>query len=342
MFIDQVKIFVKAGDGGNGCVSFRREKYVPRGGPDGGKGGDGGDVILCASRNLSTLLDLRYQQHYHAPKGKHGSGQKSSGKDGETCFIQVPVGTYVKELETNEVLGDLSQDGEVLVLARGGLGGRGNSVFATSTRQAPMFAEEGKPGESRWLVLELKLLADVGLVGLPNSGKSTLIASLSAASPKIADYPFTTLTPQLGVVSWGDFKSFVMADIPGLIQGAHMGKGLGFQFLRHIERTRFLLHLVDISETIESHPVDDFKTVRQEIILYHNDVEKKEFAVAATKTDLKGSGKKMELLEAFCKAESIPFFPISAPTREGTKELLNYLGYRLSQLEIPTLTKEAI
>ncbi|HEX9756665.1 MAG TPA: GTPase ObgE [Nitrospiria bacterium] len=333
MFVDQVKIFVKAGDGGNGCVAFRREKYVPKGGPSGGNGGKGGSVVLRASRNLTTLLDLRYQQHYHAPRGQHGQGKDCTGKDGVSLLIQVPMGSLVKEFETQAVLGDLNRDGEELLVARGGLGGRGNAEFATSTRQAPMFAEEGKEGESRWLMLELKLLADVGLVGLPNSGKSTLISSISSARPKVADYPFTTLTPQLGVVSWGDFKSFVVADIPGLIEGASAGKGLGYQFLRHIERTRLLLHLVDISESIEGDPVADFNAVRHEVSVYSPKVGEKPFAVVATKTDIKEAGEKLKKLEDHCRAQGFQFFAVSAPTQEGMRELLNFVGRQISILQ---------
>jgi len=333
VFVDQVKIFVKAGNGGNGCVAFRREKCVPKGGPSGGNGGKGGDVVLRASRNLTTLLDLRYQQHYHARRGQHGQGKNCTGKDGVSLMIQVPVGSLVKEYETQDVLGDLNHDGEELLVVRGGLGGRGNAEFATSTRQAPMFAEEGKEGESGWLVLELKLLADVGLVGLPNSGKSTLISSISSARPKVADYPFTTLTPQLGVVSWGDFKSFVVADIPGLIEGASAGKGLGYQFLRHIERTRLLLHLVDISEAVEGDPVSDFNAVLREISLYSPEVREKPFAVVATKTDIKESGEKLRKLENYCRVQGFSFFAVSAPTQEGIRELLNFVGHQISILQ---------
>jgi GTP-binding protein len=268
MFVDQVRIFVKAGRGGGGVCSFRREKYVPRGGPDGGDGGNGGQVIIVASRRLTTLLDLRYQQHYEAKPGGPGEGSNRHGKTSPNIVIQVPIGTSVFDDATGEMLVDLTTDGQEAIVARGGRGGRGNTHFATSTNRVPTQCEPGTPGEERWLRLELKLLADVGLVGFPNAGKSTLIAAVSSARPKIADYPFTTLVPNLGVVSWGDDGSFVMADIPGLIEGAHEGKGLGIQFLRHIERTAYLLHLVDISEWAPEDPVTSFEVMRKELAAY--------------------------------------------------------------------------
>ena len=248
-FVDYVKIHVKAGDGGRGCVSFRREKYVPRGGPDGGDGGRGGHIIFRATDALNTLLDQTYHREYRAQRGQHGMGKKMHGKNGEDLIIPVPVGTILKDAETKDILIDLDRKGLQVVIAKGGRGGLGNSHFATSTRQAPRYAQPGEEGEEKWLILELKLLADVGLIGLPNAGKSTLLSVISSARPKIADYPFTTLTPVLGVVKLEDYRSFVVADIPGLIEGAHRGVGLGFQFLRHVERTSILLHLVDISET---------------------------------------------------------------------------------------------
>src|SRR3989337_1963612 len=245
-FVDEGKIYVKSGRGGKGCVSFRREKFVPRGGPNGGDGGNGGSVILIARQNMSSLLDHRYKQHYKAENGEHGRGKDQHGKNAPTLLVPVPVGTVVKDFFTGEILGDLTEDGDTLVVAKGGRGGRGNARFATPTNRAPRYAEPGEEAEERTLLLELKLLADVGIIGFPNAGKSTLISRISAARPKIADYPFTTLIPNLGVVSYNEGKTFVVADIPGLIKGAHEGTGLGIKFLRHIERTKVLIHLIDL------------------------------------------------------------------------------------------------
>jgi GTP-binding protein len=341
VFVDQVKIFVKAGDGGNGCVSFRREKYVPRGGPNGGDGGNGGDVVFEASGQLNTLLDLQYQQHYYADRGQHGRGKDQHGKNGAEVRIRVPVGTVVRDAETAETLADLSLEGQSFVAARGGRGGRGNSHFATPTRQAPMFAEEGKEGESRWLMLELKLLADVGLVGLPNAGKSTLLSRVSAARPKIADYPFTTLTPNLGVIRWAEHKSFVMADIPGLIEGAHEGKGLGVQFLRHIERTSFLLYLIDVAEPSAAGPVQTFRILHHEIESYSTDggpnLLSKPYAIAATKMDALDTHTRRRLtqLRTFCRKEGITLMPVSAVTGKGLTPLTRYLGKQVDRLRRP-------
>jgi GTP-binding protein len=331
MFVDEVKIHVKAGRGGNGACSFRREKFVPRGGPDGGDGGDGGNVVMVASRRLTTLLDLRYQQQYEAGDGGPGGGSRSHGKTADDVVIRVPLGTIVKDDSTGEILADLTAEGQSHIVARGGRGGRGNSHFATPTVQVPTRADPGGPGEERWLHLELKLLADVGLVGFPNAGKSTLIAAISAARPKIADYPFTTLVPNLGVVSWGEESSFVVADIPGLIEGAHEGKGLGTQFLRHIERTSFLLHLVDISEWADD-PVTSFETLRGELASYDAALKARPFAVVGTKLDVKGNGKRLEELKAFCKKKRIKFFAISSITREGLETLVHYVGERVATL----------
>ena len=282
-FVDRVKIYVKAGDGGPGCVSFRREKYVPRGGPDGGDGGDGGDVILLADPQLLTLYDFYHQVHFRAENGRPGQGKKMKGRDGEDLILRVPVGTVVMDAETGEVLGDLTEPYQTLVVARGGKGGRGNAHFATPTRQAPRFAEPGKPGEERWLILELKLIADVGLVGLPNAGKSTLLSRISAARPKIADYPFTTLEPNLGVVKLPEGETFVVADLPGLIEGAHKGVGLGHEFLRHIERTKVLLFVLSVDrEDLYA----DYQTLRKELELYNPALLQKDHLIAINKVDL--------------------------------------------------------
>lgn len=334
-FVDEVRIFVKAGDGGAGACSFRREKYVPRGGPDGGDGGHGGSVVLTASHRLTTLLDLRYQQHYQAKPGAPGEGSNRHGKTAPDVLIPVPVGTVVLDDETGEVLADLTEDGQTYVAARGGRGGRGNSHFATPTNRVPTRVEPGRPGEERWLRLELKLLADVGLVGFPNAGKSTLIAALSAARPKIADYPFTTLVPNLGVVSWGEDRSFVLADIPGLIEGAHEGRGLGLQFLRHIERTSCLLFLIDISEWAAEDPIASFETLRRELAAHDETLAGKPYAVVGTKLDIAGDGARLEALRAYCSRKRIRFFAISAAARLGLEDLVTYVGRRVESLRTP-------
>src|SRR5271165_4525470 len=275
MFIDEARILVKAGDGGNGCLAFRREKYVPRGGPSGGDGGPGGDVVLVADEHENTLLKFRFNPEHKAQRGRHGEGSNRTGAEGHSIDLDVPVGTVVYDEATGERLFDFTEPGQRFTVARGGKGGRGNARFATSTHQAPTEHEPGRPGEEKRLRLELKLLADVGLVGFPNAGKSTLISRISAARPKIAAYPFTTLEPQLGVVSLDDFRSFVVADIPGLIEGAHLGHGLGVQFLRHIERTRLLLHLVDVSEMSGRDPAEDFRIVLEELAGFSADLAQK-------------------------------------------------------------------
>ncbi|MCI0469712.1 MAG: GTPase ObgE [Nitrospirae bacterium] len=331
-FIDYVKIYVKAGDGGRGCVSFRREKYVPRGGPNGGDGGRGGNVIIRATKELNTLLDLRYHREYQAERGEHGKGSNKHGRDGEDIIIMVPVGTYIKDTDSGEIIADLDNEDEEVIAAKGGRGGLGNSHFATSRRQAPRFAQPGEEGEERHLTLELKLLADVGLIGLPNAGKSTLISVISAAKPDIANYPFTTLTPVLGVVKSGDFKSIVVADIPGLIEGAHRGAGLGFQFLRHIERTSLLLHLVDISDLSPSDPVDDLEKINNELALYSPELKKKPMAVVGTKLDIAQEGKRLEGLQRYCMDKGIDFLAISSATGEGIKELVAYLAKRVEKI----------
>ncbi|MEW6005337.1 MAG: GTPase ObgE [Stygiobacter sp.] len=283
MFIDYTKIFIKAGDGGNGAVAFRREKYVPKGGPAGGNGGRGGNVIFIADQNLNTLLDFRYKKHYNAENGQPGGSSLKDGRNGKDIYIKVPVGTIIKDAQTEELIFDLDENGKEFVAAKGGKGGKGNANFATPTNQTPRFAENGKPGEEREIILELKLIADVGLVGFPNAGKSTLISTISEAKPKIADYPFTTLEPNLGIVRYKDYKSFTVADIPGIIEGAHQGKGLGLKFLRHIERTKILLIMIDAtSETYQK----DFETLINELNSFSKVLNSKKKLLAFSKADL--------------------------------------------------------
>ena len=283
MFVDEARIYVKAGDGGNGCMSFRREKHVPRGGPDGGDGGDGGSVVFVVDSNLNTLIQFKYRQHFKAGRGSHGQGARKHGHSGDDVVISVPVGTIVRDAMTGAVLADMSEPEDHVIIAVGGKGGRGNTRFATATNQAPRRADSGLPGEARELLLELKLLADIGLVGFPNAGKSTLLSRVSAAHPKIADYPFTTLEPILGIVTYGDYRSIVMADIPGIIEGAHEGKGLGLRFLRHIERTKVLLFLI---ECTSENPVGDYEKLLDELGQFSNTLLKKPRIVALTKTDI--------------------------------------------------------
>ena len=320
MFIDEVRIRVKAGDGGNGCLAFRREKYVPRGGPSGGDGGRGGDVILAASDHHNTLLHFRFNPEHTAERGRHGEGSNRTGRDGASIEAPVPVGTLVYDADSGELLHDFTHAGDRFVVAKGGRGGRGNQHFATPTHQAPTEHEPGHPGEEKHLRLELKLLADAGLVGFPNAGKSTLISRISAARPKIADYPFTTLEPHLGVVSVDD-STFVVADIPGLIEGAHLGHGLGTQFLRHIERTRLLVHLVDVSEASGRDPVEDFRIVMEELASFREDLVKKPMFLVATKIDVAQDPARIESLRALAVGEELPFFEISSVTGQGIEAL---------------------
>ncbi len=324
-FVDYAKIHVKAGDGGRGCVSFRREKFIPKGGPDGGDGGRGGHIIIEADPQLYTLLDHKYKKTYKAQRGQHGKGKKMHGKDGADLIIRVPVGTVVKDALTEEIIADLDRPGSSVIVARGGKGGLGNAHFATSTRQAPRYAQPGQKGQERDIILELKLIADVGLIGLPNAGKSTFISRVSAAKPKIADYPFTTLQPHLGVVKMDDFKSFVIADIPGLIKDAHKGAGLGFQFLRHIERTKILLHLVDVSDLTTGDPVENLEQIINEIRLYNEDLLKRPQIIVATKMDV-ANKEKLDRLTGYCKKNNMDLFKISSVTGEGIQELLLYLS----------------
>lgn len=322
MFLDRVKIRVKAGDGGNGVTAFRREKFVPRGGPSGGDGGRGGDVWLESDEGFNTLLHLRYNPEHKAERGRHGEGANRAGKDGANAVVKVPVGTQVYDADSGDLLFDFTEAGQRYRAAQGGKGGWGNSHFATSTRQAPKFHFDGRPGEERELQLELKLIADVGLVGFPNAGKSTLISVISAAKPKIADYPFTTLEPNLGVVDMGDFRTFVVADIPGLIEGASEGAGLGDRFLRHIERTKVLLHLVDISSLSDRDPVSDYEIINRELMNYDPGLASRPQMVVATKIDALDEPGRLEALKARALADRRPFFAISAVTNSGVRELI--------------------
>jgi GTP-binding protein len=321
VFIDEVRILVKAGDGGNGCLAFRREKYVPRGGPSGGDGGRGGDVVMVASEHYNTLLHFRFNPEHKAQRGRHGEGSNKTGRDGESVEIATPVGTVAYDAETGELVHDFTFPGDRFTVAHGGRGGRGNARFATSTHQAPTEHEDGKPGEERRLRLELKLLADVGLVGFPNAGKSTLISRISAARPKIADYPFTTLEPNLGVASTRDDRTFVVADIPGLIEGAHEGHGLGMQFLRHIERTRLLAHLVDVSEASGRDPVHDFDVVMSELGSFSEELLEKPMIVVATKLDSAQDPERISELERHASELGLPFYKISSVTGQGIDDL---------------------
>lgn len=340
MFLDEARIEVHGGRGGNGAVSFRREKFVPRGGPDGGDGGRGGHILLLADPNLTTLIDFKYRTRYRAPNGEHGSGGRKRGKDGADLILRVPVGTLVYEEGRDTPLADLAQPGQTFLAARGGRGGRGNAAFATPTHQTPRFAEKGEPGESRVLRLELKLLADVGLVGYPNVGKSTLIARVSAARPKIADYPFTTLVPNLGVVRLNEETSFVMADIPGLIEGAHEGAGLGHQFLRHIERTRVLIHLLDVSGYTDRDPLRDFQVINRELELHNPRLAQLPQLVALNKIDSPLAKDLVERVRPPLEEQGYKVFPISALTGEGVEPLLWECARLLQQREEVPLPPE--
>jgi GTP-binding protein len=332
-FIDEVKIRVIAGDGGRGCISFRREKFIPRGGPNGGNGGKGGDVIALADPQLTTLLDLRYQKQYKAGRGEHGLGKDQHGKTGEDRIIKVPVGTLIRDAGTGELIGDLKEAGQQVVVAAGGRGGKGNAHFVSSTNRSPRFAQPGEPGEERELEIELRLLADVGIIGLPNAGKSTLIAAISAVRPKIADYPFTTLVPNLGVVGYGEGKSFVVADIPGLIEGAHEGHGLGDKFLRHVTRTSVLIHLLDASNVDEKDPLAEWKTVNRELELFDPELGKKPQIVVANKIDLPAGKNHAKLLAKKLPKGCQPLHAISAATTEGVGALVQYVGMRLEEIK---------
>ncbi|HLJ44452.1 MAG TPA: GTPase ObgE [Bryobacteraceae bacterium] len=330
MFIDEVTITVKAGDGGNGCLAFRREKFVPRGGPSGGDGGRGGDVVMVSSNHHNTLLHFRFNPEHKGERGRHGEGSNRTGRDGHSVDLPVPVGTIVYDAETGELLHDFTSAEERFVVAHGGRGGRGNQHFATPTHQAPTEHEPGRPGEFKRLRLELKLLADVGLVGFPNAGKSTLISRISAARPKIADYPFTTLEPNLGVVSVED-RTFVVADIPGLIEGAHLGAGLGVQFLRHIERTQLLVHLVDVSETTGRDPANDFEVILSELAGFDEGLAQKPMLVVASKIDVAQDESRVERVRELAEARDLPFYEISSVTGQGIEALKFAIAERLAK-----------
>lgn len=333
MFVDIAKVFIKSGDGGNGAVSFRREKYVPFGGPDGGDAGKGGDVIFVVDASMRTLLDFKYKKKHIAERGENGAGSNMYGKDGKNLIIKVPVGTVVRDAETNKVIADLKEDGQQVTAAYGGKGGKGNARFATATRQAPDFAQPGMPGEERWVVLELKLLADVGLVGFPNVGKSTILSMVTGAKPKIANYHFTTLTPNLGVVEIPGVNSFVLADIPGLIEGAHEGVGLGIEFLRHVERTKVLIHVIDVSGIEGRDPIDDYYKINEELKLYSDKLSKKPQIIAANKVDITGADENFEKLKEEADKLGLKLFKISAATNQGLRELMLYAGSLLDTVE---------
>jgi GTPase len=329
-FIDEAKFFVKGGDGGNGCVSFRREKFVPKGGPDGGDGGNGGDVIIAASQKLSSLIDFRYRSHFLAERGSHGQGKNKSGRNGKNLVVSVPVGSQIKDAETGDLLADLVSEGQEFIAVKGGKAGRGNTHFASSTNRTPRFASQGKPGEERWLRIELKILADVGLIGLPNAGKSTLLSKLSAARPKIAAYPFTTLEPHLGVMKLEHHPPYVIADIPGLIEGAHTGAGLGHKFLKHIERTRLLLHILDASGPIEA-VIADQKTLDEEMGKFNEMLLDRRKVFVLNKIDLLENKEQLKTLEKILRDRNISVLAISALTGSGIEALKQHIAKTLEE-----------
>ncbi|WP_348710973.1 GTPase ObgE [Bacillus subtilis] len=342
MFVDQVKVYVKGGDGGNGMVAFRREKYVPKGGPAGGDGGKGGDVVFEVDEGLRTLMDFRYKKHFKAIRGEHGMSKNQHGRNADDMVIKVPPGTVVTDDDTKQIIADLTEHGQRAVIARGGRGGRGNSRFATPANPAPQLSENGEPGKERYIVLELKVLADVGLVGFPSVGKSTLLSVVSSAKPKIADYHFTTLVPNLGMVETDDGRSFVMADLPGLIEGAHQGVGLGHQFLRHIERTRVIVHVIDMSGLEGRDPYEDYLTINQELSEYNLRLTERPQIIVANKMDMPEAA---ENLEAFKEklTDDFPVFPVSAVTREGLRELLFEVANQLENTpEFPLYDEEEL
>ena len=332
MFTDYTKIIIKSGDGGNGAISFRREKYVAAGGPDGGDGGKGGDVYFKVDKDKNTLIDFRYNKKYKAENGEHGSGSKCNGKYGKDIYIGVPRGTVIKDVETGKIVADLSEPEQVELILKGGRGGKGNMHFATATRQAPRFAQDGEKGEEKEIILELKLLADVGLLGFPNVGKSTFLSTVTDARPKIADYQFTTLEPNLGVVKSKNGESFVIADIPGIIEGASDGVGLGLKFLRHIERTRLLLHLIDVSGASGRNPVEDFNIINEELKKYSEKLAQRKQIIVASRADIIQDEELYNELEKLAKERNMELFKISSVTGEGIKELLDYVSKILKDL----------
>lgn len=339
MFVDKARIFVKAGKGGDGSASFRKEKYVPAGGPDGGDGGDGGDLIFEVDAGLRTLMDFRYKRTYIAEDGENGKGKKMFGKDGKDLILRVPPGTIVRDEKTNLIIADLTESGQRAIIAKGGKGGKGNVHFTTATRQAPNFAEAGGHPEERWVILELKLLADVGLVGFPNVGKSTILSIATSAKPKIANYHFTTITPNLGVVEI-DKKSFVLADIPGLIEGAHEGIGLGLEFLRHVERTKLLIHVIDVSGIEGRDPLEDFSKINDELRHYDERLLKKPQIIAANKIDLLFDKENFNRFKKAIEEQGYEVFPLSAATREGIEQLLRYAANRLDEIQEEPIYEE--
>lgn len=332
MFIDSAKIFVKAGDGGNGKVSFHREKYVTNGGPDGGDGGKGGDIVFLVDEDMRTLADFRYKKKYVAQNGEHGGSRNCSGKGGESLIIRVPEGTLIKDSDTGRILADLTKNGQMSVIVKGGKGGAGNQHFATSTRQIPNFAKPGELGEEKWIELELKLLADVGLVGYPNAGKSTILSTVTSAKPKIANYPFTTLTPNLGVVEIDIGSSFIIADIPGLIEGAHEGVGLGHEFLKHVERTKVILHVVDVAGVDNREPLEDFRVINEELKRFNPVLASKLQIVVANKIDLPDSEVYMEDFRTTLETEGYKVFTVSAATNQGLRDVMLYVSKTLREI----------
>ena len=337
-FIDKAKIFVKGGDGGRGCVAFRRERFVPFGGPAGGNGGKGGNVIIQADERLQTLMDYKYKRHYKAKNGQPGSGSNKHGKSAEDLILKVPVGTVIKDANTGEIIADLTKHGQSVIVAKGGKGGRGNAAFKSPTNQTPDYAEEGEKGEEKWIELELKLLADVGIIGFPNAGKSTLISTLSHAKPKIADYPFTTLTPVLGVLQLDIGDSITLADIPGLIEGASQGAGLGHEFLRHIERTKFLIHMIDISDFTDKDPIEAFNLINKELSNYSPKLLEKPQIIVGNKIDILSDKSLIKKLKDYFNEKGYPFIPVSLATKEGVDELIN----KIKQINEAIKSKEQL